>query len=34
VQDPFRMGYEGVRTALAASKGEQVPSNIDIGAPA
>jgi ribose transport system substrate-binding protein len=32
VQDPFRMGYEGVRTALSASKGEQVPSNIDIGA--
>jgi ribose transport system substrate-binding protein len=32
VQDPFRMGYEGVRTALAASKGEQVPANIDTGA--
>jgi ribose transport system substrate-binding protein len=32
VQDPFRMGYEAVKTALAASKGEQVPSNIDIGA--
>ena len=32
VQDPFRMGYEGVRIALSASKGEQVPSNIDIGA--
>jgi ribose transport system substrate-binding protein len=30
--DPFRMGYEGVRTALAASKGEQVPANIDTGA--
>jgi ribose transport system substrate-binding protein len=26
------MGYEGVRTALAASKGEQVPANIDTGA--
>jgi ribose transport system substrate-binding protein len=32
VQDPFRMGYEGVRNALAASKGEQVPDNIDTGA--
>jgi ribose transport system substrate-binding protein len=32
VQDPFRMGYEGVRTALAASKGEDVPAHIDTGA--
>ena len=32
VQNPFRMGYEGVRTALAVSKGEQVPANIDTGA--
>jgi ribose transport system substrate-binding protein len=32
VQDPFRMGYGGVKTALAASKGEQVPANIDTGA--
>jgi ribose transport system substrate-binding protein len=32
VQDPFRMGYDGVKTALAASKGEQVPANIDTGA--
>jgi ribose transport system substrate-binding protein len=32
VQDPFRMGYDGVKTALAASKGEQVPANIDPGA--
>ncbi len=32
VQDPFRMGYEGVRTALAAAKGEQVPANVDTGA--
>ena len=32
VQDPFRMGYDGVKTALAASKGEQVPANIDISA--
>jgi ribose transport system substrate-binding protein len=26
------MGYDGVKTALAASKGEQVPANIDISA--
>jgi ribose transport system substrate-binding protein len=32
VQDPFRMGYDGVKTALAASKGEQVAANIDTGA--
>jgi ribose transport system substrate-binding protein len=32
VQDPFRMGYEGVKTALAAAKGEQVARNIDTGA--
>ena len=25
VRDPFRIGYEGVKTALAAAKGEQVP---------
>ncbi|MFZ0708457.1 MAG: substrate-binding domain-containing protein, partial [Terrimicrobiaceae bacterium] len=31
VQDPFRMGYEGVKTALAASKGEKVPANVDTG---
>jgi ribose transport system substrate-binding protein len=31
VQDPFRMGYEGVRIALAASKGEMVPAAIDTG---
>jgi ribose transport system substrate-binding protein len=31
VEDPFRMGYEGVKTALAASKGEQVPANVDTG---
>jgi len=31
VEDPFRMGYEGVKTALAASKGEQVSANVDIG---
>ena len=32
VQDPFRMGYEGIKTALAASKGEQVPESVDTGA--
>jgi ribose transport system substrate-binding protein len=31
VRDPFRIGYEGVKTALAAAKGEQVPPIIDIG---
>ncbi len=31
VQDPFRMGYDGVKTALAASKGEKVPTNVDTG---
>jgi ribose transport system substrate-binding protein len=31
VQDPFRMGYDGVKTALAASKGEQVAAHIDTG---
>jgi ribose transport system substrate-binding protein len=32
VEDQFRMGYDGVKTALAASKGEQVAANINIGA--
>jgi ribose transport system substrate-binding protein len=32
VQDPFRMGYDGVKTALAASKGEKVEANVDTGA--
>jgi ribose transport system substrate-binding protein len=32
VQDPFRMGYDGVKTALAAAKGEKVPATIDTGA--
>src|SRR5437868_1382474 len=32
VQDPFRMGYDGVKTALAASKGEPVPARVDTGA--
>jgi ribose transport system substrate-binding protein len=26
------MGYDGVKTALAASKGETVPANVDTGA--
>jgi ribose transport system substrate-binding protein len=34
VQDPFRMGYEGVKIALAASKGDQVPASVDTGATA
>ena len=32
VQDPFRMGYDGVKTALASSRGEKVPATIDTGA--
>ena len=32
VQDPYRMGYDGVKTALAASKGETVEKNVDTGA--
>ena len=31
VGDPFHMGYEGVKTALAASKGEKVSANVDTG---
>ncbi|MBZ9606025.1 ABC transporter substrate-binding protein [Phyllobacterium chamaecytisi] len=31
VQDPFRMGYEGVKAAYAASKGEKVNPRIDTG---
>lgn len=31
VEDPFRMGYDGVKTALAASKGENVSANVDTG---
>jgi ribose transport system substrate-binding protein len=34
VQDPFRMGYDGVKIALAASKGDQVPPSVDTGATA
>ena len=26
VQDPFRIGYDGVKTALAAANGEKVPA--------
>jgi ribose transport system substrate-binding protein len=32
VQDPYRMGYDGVKTALAASKGEAVEKFVDTGA--
>jgi len=32
VQDPFRMGYDGIKTALAASKGEKVDAFVDTGA--
>jgi ribose transport system substrate-binding protein len=32
VQDPFRMGYDGVKTALAASKGQKVEAAVDTGA--
>lgn len=32
VQDPFRMGYDGVKTALAASKGEKIDTFVDTGA--
>jgi len=31
VQDPFRMGYDGVKTALAAVRGENVAKTIDTG---
>jgi ribose transport system substrate-binding protein len=32
VQDPFRMGYLGVKTALAAKRGEKVETRVDTGA--
>ena len=32
VEDPFRMGYDGVKIALAASKGEEVSAKISIPA--
>jgi ribose transport system substrate-binding protein len=31
VQDPFQMGYDSIRIAVAASRGEHVPTNIDTG---
>lgn len=31
IQDPYRMGYQGVKTALEASKGEKVPEKVDTG---
>jgi ribose transport system substrate-binding protein len=31
IQDPFRMGYEGVMTAHKAAQGEEVPADIDTG---
>jgi ribose transport system substrate-binding protein len=31
VQNPYRMGYDGVKIALEASKGEAVPRTIDTG---
>jgi ribose transport system substrate-binding protein len=32
VQDPFRIGYDAVKTALAASKGDKIPATLDIAA--
>ena len=32
VQDPYRMGYDGIKTALAASMGEKVEAFVDTGA--
>jgi len=32
VQDLYRMGYDGIKTALAASKGEKVEAVVDTGA--
>jgi len=29
VEDPFRLGYDGVKTAFSASKGEKVPATIE-----
>ena len=31
VQDPYRMGYDGIKTALAASKNEKVAADVDTG---
>ena len=32
VQDPYRMGYDGIKTALAAAKKEKVEAFVDTGA--
>jgi len=32
IQDPYRMGYDGIKTALSVSKGEKVEANVDTGA--
>lgn len=32
LQNPYKMGYEGVKTVVAAKKGEDVPARIDTGA--
>ena len=31
VQDPYRMGYDGIKTALEASQGKSVPAFVDTG---
>ena len=31
IQNPFRMGYDGVKTALEASQGKEVPKTVDTG---
>jgi ribose transport system substrate-binding protein len=31
IQDPYRMGHDGIVTALKASKGEKVDANVDTG---
>ena len=31
VQDPYRMGYDGIKTALMASKGDKVETFVDTG---
>ena len=31
VQDPYRMGYDGIKTALEASEGKSVPKDVDTG---
>jgi ribose transport system substrate-binding protein len=32
VQDPFRIGYDSIKTALAVSKGQTVPAKVEIDA--